>query len=327
MSTTTTDINLAADPYASRFGSGWEAVPRQDPVVWGDADGPLSDGDSTRYADDGFWFADDLFSEEEASRYLAEAERLAESVDPRAPGVIAEPESRGGTGVSPVRRGTGAGSTGKMPVPPEESRTVRSVFRVHRGSEAFRALCKDPRLVDRARQILGSEVYIHQSRINFKPPFEGKEFFWHSDFETWHIEDGMPRMRAVSVSVNLTENHEFNGPLMVVRGSHRHYIRCVGETPEEHHTQSLKKQEYGVPTREALAFLVEQGGIEAPKGRAGSALFFECNTMHGSVANLSPWPRTNLFLVFNSVENRLQAPFGGTPPRPAFLAQREVVPL
>ncbi len=205
---------------------------------------------------------------------------------------------------------------------------MRSLFRVHRTNDKFRALCKDPRLTDVARQILGGEVYLHQSRINFKPAFRGKEFFWHSDFETWHMEDGMSRMRAVSMSINLTENNEFNGPLMVVGGSHRTYIRCVGQTPDDHFKDSLRKQEYGVPSREALEMLVDQGsGISAPKGGPGSATIFDCNTMHGSVGNLSPQPRTNLFLVFNSVENRLVEPFGGKPPRPEFLGERDVLPV
>jgi ectoine hydroxylase len=73
--------------------------------------------------------------------------------------------------------------------------------------------------------------------------------------------------------------------------------------------------------------LVARGGIEAPKGAAGSATFFDCNLMHGSVGNLSPWPRTNLFVVYSSVENALQVPFGGKPPRPDFLAEREVIPV
>ena len=181
--------------------------------------------------------------------------------------------------------------------------------------------------MDFARQVLGSEVYVHQSRINFKPAFNGKEFFWHSDFETWHIEDGMPRMRALSVSISLTDNNEFNGPLMVVPRSHTTYVRCVGATPENHFEHSLKKQEYGVPSLEAMQYLVDRGGIAAPKGRPGSALFFDCNLMHGSAGNLSPYPRTNLFIVYNSVENGVTQPFGGTPPRPEFLSERDVLPV
>jgi hypothetical protein len=47
-------------------------------------------------------------------------------------------------------------------------------------------------VVGPARQLLGSDVYVHQSRVNFKPGFNGQDFYWHSDFETWHAEDGMP---------------------------------------------------------------------------------------------------------------------------------------
>lgn len=282
------------DPYTSRVAPTWEAVPREDAVVWGDH-GPWEKSQLAEYRERGYRFDANLFDDTEIAQLQREATRLAEEADRNQPGVITEPVSD----------------------------TVRSLFRVHRTSEVFQSVCSDPRLVAVARQLLGSDVYVHQSRINFKPAFNGKEFFWHSDFETWHVEDGMPRMRAVSISLNLTENHEFNGPLMVVPGSHQFFVRCVGETPDDHYKQSLKRQEYGVPSIEALQFLIDRGGIEAPKGRAGSALFFDCNTMHGSTGNLSPYPRTNLFIVFNSVENGVVEPFGGTRPRPEFLCERE----
>ncbi|HMB76414.1 MAG TPA: ectoine hydroxylase, partial [Kiloniellaceae bacterium] len=85
--------------------------------------------------------------------------------------------------------------------------------------------------------------------------------------------------------------------------------------------------ELGVPDHESLALLVERGGIAAPKGPAGSVLFFECNTMHGSNSNITPWSRSNVFLVYNSVENRLSEPYCGLEPRPAHIASREFVPL
>jgi ectoine hydroxylase len=189
----------------------------------------------------------------------------------------------------------------------------------------FGRLASDARLVNIARQILGDEVYIHQSRLNLKPGFLGKEFYWHSDFETWHVEDGMPRMRAVSCTILLTENNEFNGPLMLIPGSHKHYISCVGETPSDHYKQSLQKQEYGVPDPTSLEFLVERGGIQAPKGPAGSVVLFDCNTMHGSNSNISPYPRSNLFVVYNSLENALGKPRFGLNPRPEYIATREDV--
>lgn len=287
------------DPYESRVGDQWEVAERLDPVVWGNEPGPLDADTVGRFEQDGYLFMERLFDEDEVRQMQDEAAYLAGSVRRDAPGVIIEPTND----------------------------AVRSIFRLHRDNDLYRGVCRDPRIVDVVRQLLGSDVYVHQSRINYKPGFHGKEFFWHSDFETWHIEDGMPRPRAISVSIALTDNHEFNGPLMVIPRSHARYVRCVGRTPEDHYKDSLRKQEYGVPSQDALRELVEEGGIVAPKGPAGSVLFFECNLMHGSVGNLSPSPRTNLFVVFNSVENALVEPFGGQKPRPDFLAEREIVPL
>ena len=185
---------------------------------------------------------------------------------------------------------------------------------------------RDARLVDIARYILGDEVYIHQSRLNYKPGFDGKEFYWHSDFETWHVEDGMPRMRALSISLLLSENSPVNGPLMLIPGSHRTYVTCVGETPEDHYKQSLRKQEYGVPDRESLEKLARTAGhIAVPTGPVGTVILFDCNTMHGSNGNITPFPRSNAFFVYNAISNALVAPFGAPAPRPEFVAARAAV--
>jgi ectoine hydroxylase len=208
-----------------------------------------------------------------------------------------------------------------------ESGVVRSVFAVHRSSPVVARLARDPRILGAVMQILGSPAYVHQSRINFKPAFRGREFYWHSDFETWHVEDGMPRMRAVSLSLNLLENNTNNGPLMLVPDSHRHYVACAGRTPERHYEQSLRRQEYGVPEPAILEELVRRGGIVAPVGPPGSAVLFDCNVMHGSNGNITPWPRSNLFLVYNSVENALEEPFSGQAPRPEHIASRDFTAL
>lgn len=202
---------------------------------------------------------------------------------------------------------------------------VRSIFNVHRLNDLFAGLMRDPRVLNVARQILGSEVYIHQSRINYKPGFTGKEFYWHSDFETWHTEDGMPAMRALSCSILLTDNDENNGPLMLIPGSQRHFISCAGDTPDENYKQSLQKQECGVPDQLLLRYLSDMGGITACTGKAGSVVFFDCNTMHGSNGNITPYPRSNVFFVYNSIENRLQAPQRGLKPRPEYIAARQDV--
>ncbi|MFY9253217.1 MAG: phytanoyl-CoA dioxygenase family protein [Fuerstiella sp.] len=287
--------NQTTDPYYSRTSEQWEAAPRQDPTS-SDAPGPLTTDEVWNYDHNGFLFAQGLFSQEETEELLREANSLAENWPEDRPGIVREPNSD----------------------------VVRSIFRLHKHSDVYRKVFADRRLLDRAKQLLGTDVYIHQSRVNYKPAMNGKEFFWHSDFETWHVEDGMPNMRALSVSVFLSESHEFNGPLMLIPGSHETYIRCTGTTPENHFEHSLRRQEHGVPTCEALEKLLEDREIVAPKGPAGSVLFFDCNTMHGSNGNLSPSPRVNLFAVYNSVDNAIVDPFCDRPPRPEYLAERSI---
>jgi len=286
-----------ADRYPSRIAAEPSVLARQEPVVHGRAeDGPLDAERLAFYENNGYLSFEALFSAEEIRPYLDELVRLRASESERAaPEAVVEPDSG----------------------------ELRSIFAVHKNNAVLRELCTHPRLVAIARQLLGDQVYIHQSRINYKSGFRGREFYWHSDFETWHVEDGLPAMRTLSCSVSLTPNTEHNGPLMVIPGSHRKYVVCVGETPENHYRKSLRKQEYGVPDEDSLAGLVAEGGIVAPKGPAGSVTFFDCNLMHGSNSNITPFPRSNVFIVFNSLENRPQAPFCGLAPRPNFIAERE----
>lgn len=291
------------DIYSSRDANTSAIIARQDPVVYaqGTYAQALTEAQLESYARDGFIVLDDVFNPDEVQAMLAEVKRMSEDPDiVKLDEAITEPGSD----------------------------AVRSIFRMHELSDMASGLARDPRLIHVARQVLGSEVYIHQSRANLKPGFKGKEFYWHSDFETWHVEDGMPRMRALSCSVLLTDNNACNGPLMLVPGSHQQFIACQGETPDNHYKQSLKKQEFGVPDPISLQLLVEQGGIQAATARAGSVIFFDCNTMHGSASNISPWPRANVFMVYNSIENTLEAPRNGLKPRPEYIATRKkFVPL
>ncbi|KQX19460.1 MULTISPECIES: ectoine hydroxylase [unclassified Sphingomonas] len=285
------------DIYPSRHAPEAEFLARRDPVVHGDwrADAPLSREQALRFDRDGYLALDDIFSEDEVTYLQAEAGKLL--ADPDAleeETVITEPDGR----------------------------EVRSIFAIHAQSHVLARLAADERLVGIARFLLDDEVYIHQSRLNYKAGFQGKEFYWHSDFETWHVEDGMPRMRALSMSVLLAENTPHNGPLMLIPGSHRSFLTCVGETPEDHYRMSLKKQEYGVPDEDSLAELAHRHGIAAPVGKPGSVVIFDCNIMHGSNGNITPFPRANAFLVYNAVSNRLADPFGVDKPRPDFVAAR-----
>lgn len=289
------------DLYPTRVSSQPQFIKRVDPVVWGGPeDGPLSAEQLEQFERNGCLIVEGVFSQDEIDQFNTRLDEL--SRDPQ----VRDDEST---------------------ITEPESNEVRSVFDVHKADPVFRPAAEDPRVAHVARQLLGSQVYIHQSRINFKPGFAGKEFWWHSDFETWHAEDGMPRMRALSASITLTDNYDVNGPLMIVAGSQNTFVATVGETPEDHYKASLKRQQIGVPDEESLERLINRGEILTMTGKAGSVVFFDCNVMHASSGNITPFPRSNVFLVYNSIENTLEEPFAAGKPRPEFLASRDFAPV
>jgi ectoine hydroxylase len=286
-----------SDLYPSRHAALAELRPRQDPVVYNDwnNDAPIGPQQAAQFDRDGYILLENIFSADEvAFLQRAAGDLLADPSGLDRDTIVTEPHSD----------------------------EIRSIFEIHAQSPVLGRLAADARLAEVARFLLGDEVYIHQSRLNYKPGFKGREFYWHSDFETWHVEDGMPRMRALSMSILLAENTPYNGPLMVIPGSHRTYLTCVGETPDDHYLSSLKKQEYGVPDEDSLTELAHRHGIVAPTGKAGTVILFDCNLMHGSNGNITPFPRANAFLVYNAVSNQLKEPFGALKPRPWFLARR-----
>ncbi|GIG70850.1 ectoine hydroxylase [Phytomonospora endophytica] len=295
-------VHGVRDLYPTRVGAEAALLYRkEDPVVYGRRNEGLLDQETLdSYEENGFLSVEELITPAELLGYQAELERLLTD--------------------EAIKRD-------ERTVLEKDSGEVRSIFEVHKISEVIAGLVADERVVGRARQILGSDVYVHQSRINYKPGFKGKEFYWHSDFETWHAEDGMPRMRAVSISIALTDNHAYNGGLMIMPGSHKTFVSCVGETPADHYRESLREQEIGTPDPLSLAVLAEKHGIELFTGPAGSATMFDCNCMHGSNGNITPFARSNVFVVFNSVDNTCVAPYAAPGRRPDFVAARDFTPV
>ena len=290
------------DLYPSRFGKNTQYLPRQDPVIHGDSAQRAGTGLSAEQLADfeknGFLILDAVFTESEVAALRSESSELLTDVTTKnLKEVICEPNS-------------GA---------------VRSVFRAHKLSQPIEKVTNDHRLTRIAQGLLGDAVYIHQTRVNFKPGFKGTEFYWHSDFETWHVEDGMPRMRALSMSITLTENHADNGPLLLIPGSHKTFVTCTGETPDNLHEKSLRKQQFGVPSDEAVSHLIETNGIARAECKAGSVIVFDCNTVHGSNSNITQDPRANIFVVYNAMANAVIDPFCTQPPRPEHVCTRDSI--
>ena len=197
------------------------------------------------------------------------------------------------------------------------SEAPRTAFYVQTWNEAFARLARHPRLVEPGMQLLGSDkLYMHQFKINAKAAFDGAVWQWHQDYGTWFEDDDMPAPKAMNIALFLAEANEFNGPLMFIPKSHRR-----GKLPAGHDVTTTSYPLWTIDN-ETITRLVDEGGIVAPKGPAGSALLFHCNIVHASGSNLTPWSRWIVYLSLNRCDNAIRR-FK----RPTHIANRDFTPI
>jgi len=198
----------------------------------------------------------------------------------------------------------------------KDSGVARTAFAPQYYDDAFARLARHPRLIEPAVQILGDRVYMHQFKINAKAAFDGEVWQWHQDYGTWVNDDLMPEPRAMNVALFLDDVTEFNGALMFIPRSQRRGVLEAGH--------DLETTSYPLWTIDhaTIRRLVEEGGLVAPKGPAGSMLLFHCNLVHASPANISPWDRNIVYLSLNRCDNAIRQ-FK----RPEYIAHRDFTPI
>ncbi|MBI1775675.1 MAG: phytanoyl-CoA dioxygenase family protein [Proteobacteria bacterium] len=245
----------------------------------------LSDAQLKQFDEEGYVFLANLFRPEEVAILKAEV-----------PALFAERRQEN------VRERTGD--------------VVRTSFAAHTYNPVYGALARHPRLVGPAMQMLAGPIYIHQFKINGKAAFDGDVWQWHQDYGTWAADDDMPAPRAMNLALFLDEVNEFNGPLMFIPKSHR-----VGKLPAGHDVTTTSYPLWTIE-QATIRRLVAEGGIVAPKGPAGSGLFFHCNLVHGSTSNMSPWDRLIVYISANRTDNAIRR-FK----RPEHIAHRDFRPI
>jgi len=198
----------------------------------------------------------------------------------------------------------------------KDGKTPRTAFAVHTYNDLFGRLARHPRLVEPVEQLLDGPVYIHQFKINAKAAFDGDVWQWHQDYGTWQRDDDMPEARAMNVALFLDDVTEFNGPLMFIPKSHKRGVLAAG------HDVTTTSYPLWTLDHATIRALVEDGGLVAPRGPAGSVLMFHGNLVHGSPSNLSPWDRTIVYISACHVDNHIRA-FK----RPAWIAHRDFTPI
>ena len=140
---------------------------------------------------------------------------------------------------------------------------------------------------------------MHQYKINAKAAFDGDVWQWHQDFGVWHRDDGMPEPRAMNIALFLDDVTAANGPLLFLPRSHKHGVIEAG------HDVETTSYPLWTLDRETVIKLSNQGGCIAPTGPAGSVIMFSSLLVHASPPNISPLPRTIVYLSLCHVDNHI----------------------
>ncbi len=231
----------------------------------------LSAAEIERFREDGFLFFEGLFSKDEVRVLESAAAEILGSARPS----------------------TYVDASGDA---------IRMLKGMHLYNDTIGRLARHVRLVRPCEQLLGSGIYVHQTRL---VPKEGLKsapssgFPWHQDYSTFFRTDGMRAPRAIITSVFFDDVTACNAPLMTIRGSHKHGLILNRNSPpdENPHVQLVLEPE-------VLRDLAAEGGVTAHLGPAGSVLMMDVAMVHASTENISPMDRTFCYVIFNSVENK-----------------------
>ena len=174
------------------------------------------------------------------------------------------------------------------------SSCVRVIEPVNELDNTFDALIDDQRLVLPMKQLVGSDALsLWTAKLNLKRPKDfgdlksgGSGFGWHQDSPYWvfdckHTVDALP-----NVMVLFDDAAESNGCLRVIRGSHR-----KGCLPARNDGSQLG----GLFTHPSEFSEDDQVPMVAP---AGSIVFFNAHTVHGSQPNTSFTARRAIILTY-----------------------------
>lgn len=166
------------------------------------------------------------------------------------------------------------------------SQTIKVIEPVYQLDPRFDTLLDDPRLVQPMCDIIGSsELALWTAKLNLKRPYEGSGFGWHQDSPYWvHDSDHVDLLPNVMVAFD--DANETNGCLRVIRASHLQ--GCLAGTEDGSQLGGFYTDPNAVNGSEEVL-------LEVP---AGSLIFFDPHSIHGSLPNNSDQARRAIIITY-----------------------------
>ena len=170
------------------------------------------------------------------------------------------------------------------------SETVRVIEPVYQFHPLLDALVDDPRLVDPMTDLVGKDrISIWTAKLNLKSAHEGSGFGWHQDSPYWvHDCDHVDLLPNVMLAFD--EATEANGCFRAIRGSHTK--GCLPGTENGTQLGGFFTDPGSFDEADQVPFIVP----------AGSMIFFNPHTIHGSQPNYSESPRRAMILTYQPAD-------------------------
>lgn len=172
-----------------------------------------------------------------------------------------------------------------------EGGKVRLSLWNHPGDNIYGMFARCRKMVDRAEELLGDEVYHYHSKMILKDPKIGGAWAWHQDYGYWY-QNGLLYPDLLSVFIAVDKATTENGCLQVIRGSHR-----MGRIDHV-----LTGDQAGADLERVNACL-ERMELVYCEMEPGDAIFFHSNLLHRSDQNKSDHSRWSMVCCYNTKSN------------------------
>ncbi len=139
-------------------------------------------------------------------------------------------------------------------------------------NKLFYDLSRNKKIIDIVKKLIGGTVRFHLGKLNFKLPNKKKGSLveWHQDFAFYpHTNDDL-----ITVGIYLEDCYEKNGPLKVIKGSHKKKL-FSHHSNDNYFVGKINTKKNKINLKKSVSLT----------GKAGSVAFFHCRTIHGSGLN------------------------------------------
>jgi phytanoyl-CoA hydroxylase len=168
--------------------------------------------------------------------------------------------------------------------------SVRRIFDPVARHQAFHDLVLNPKILDVVENLIGSDIQLHHSKLNLKPPSSREaRFEWHQDYPFFPHTN----FDLLAVMVYLDDSTEENGCLSIIPGSHKWGPRNHLFAKDGAFSSQLEDKSVLEDRSRWVHVPVPAGGIE----------LHHCNMLHSSTANRGTRPRSAVVIQYRAADN------------------------